>query len=399
MARSAMAGPKAGILHPAVSCSVCLEVVGDAKERSIAKLICGHQFHLDCIGSAFNAKGYMQCPNCRCTENGQWLYATGSYHQRDDFSFESEEEFDVFAGVSELLFPHDLMFGLLEWCPYQGSYSQLSYSLRDGVQQQFPSAHADLVFDVVVGENIQSSDSMNPCPFVLAQGSNTSRRMLAVEGNAGMHDTPVHSRDRASRPQFLTSTATTGQCALQPSAMVAPVGVVRSVDFEERSRWPQSETQQGRNSYPPHTSRHHGWLVNPAQPYTSQMAAHYPAAQFPRRPIGAQEYAGTSAQSMEGEVELRNNNNVGFTPRTQEGRSVFMQYPTAQEGQRWAPPPLSGLYGAHGILRSGLPMQARFGAPGMQYSNQYDGSFPGFQPYGMAEDGIPHRPSSFEPPR
>lgn len=29
----------------------------------------------DCIGSAFNIKGAMQCPNCRKIEKGQWLYA------------------------------------------------------------------------------------------------------------------------------------------------------------------------------------------------------------------------------------------------------------------------------------------------------------------------------------
>lgn len=32
---------------------------------------------LDCIGSAFNAKGAMQCPNCRKIEKGRWLYASG----------------------------------------------------------------------------------------------------------------------------------------------------------------------------------------------------------------------------------------------------------------------------------------------------------------------------------
>lgn len=32
----------------------------------------------DCIGSAFNVKGAMQCPNCRKIEKGQWLYANGS---------------------------------------------------------------------------------------------------------------------------------------------------------------------------------------------------------------------------------------------------------------------------------------------------------------------------------
>ncbi|KAK6121139.1 hypothetical protein DH2020_045127 [Rehmannia glutinosa] len=62
----------------AVACSICLEVVTDNGDRSWAKLQCGHQFHLDCIGSAFNIKGAMQCPNCRKIEKGQWLYANGS---------------------------------------------------------------------------------------------------------------------------------------------------------------------------------------------------------------------------------------------------------------------------------------------------------------------------------
>ncbi|KAK6915609.1 Zinc finger, RING-type [Dillenia turbinata] len=60
-----------------VSCSICLEVVADDGDRSWAKLQCGHQFHLDCIGSAFNIKGAMQCPNCRKIEKGQWLFSTG----------------------------------------------------------------------------------------------------------------------------------------------------------------------------------------------------------------------------------------------------------------------------------------------------------------------------------
>ena len=34
-------------------------------------------FVADCIGSAFNIKGAMQCPNCRKIEKGQWLYANG----------------------------------------------------------------------------------------------------------------------------------------------------------------------------------------------------------------------------------------------------------------------------------------------------------------------------------
>lgn len=37
----------------------------------------------DCIGSAFNIKGMMQCPNCRKVEKGSWLYASGSRSQPD----------------------------------------------------------------------------------------------------------------------------------------------------------------------------------------------------------------------------------------------------------------------------------------------------------------------------
>ncbi|KAF9611898.1 hypothetical protein IFM89_036681 [Coptis chinensis] len=32
----------------------------------------------DCIGSAFNVKGVMQCPNCRKVEKGQWLFSNGT---------------------------------------------------------------------------------------------------------------------------------------------------------------------------------------------------------------------------------------------------------------------------------------------------------------------------------
>ncbi|OEL33671.1 hypothetical protein BAE44_0005310 [Dichanthelium oligosanthes] len=67
-----------------VSCSICLDtVVAGGGERSTARLQCGHEFHLDCIGSAFNAKGIMQCPNCRKIEMGNWLYPNGSRSSQD----------------------------------------------------------------------------------------------------------------------------------------------------------------------------------------------------------------------------------------------------------------------------------------------------------------------------
>lgn len=45
-------------------------------------------FSPDCIGSAFNAKGAMQCPNCRKVEKGQWLYASGHHRSFTEFSME-----------------------------------------------------------------------------------------------------------------------------------------------------------------------------------------------------------------------------------------------------------------------------------------------------------------------
>ncbi|KAF3456234.1 hypothetical protein FNV43_RR00884 [Rhamnella rubrinervis] len=56
----------------ALICSICLEDVDQSCVRTVVKLKCSHLFHLDCIGSAFNVKGVMECPNCREIENGVW---------------------------------------------------------------------------------------------------------------------------------------------------------------------------------------------------------------------------------------------------------------------------------------------------------------------------------------
>jgi len=55
-------------------------------------------FSPDCIGSAFNAKGVMQCPNCRKIEKGNWLYANGSRSAHDvsmDEWVHDEDLYDV----------------------------------------------------------------------------------------------------------------------------------------------------------------------------------------------------------------------------------------------------------------------------------------------------------------
>ena len=103
----------------AVSCSICLDaVVAASAERSTARLQCGHEFHLDCIGSAFNAKGVMQCPNCRKIEKGNWLYANGSRPSHDINMDEWAHEEDLYdVSYSEMPFR-------FHWCPF-GRLAQL----------------------------------------------------------------------------------------------------------------------------------------------------------------------------------------------------------------------------------------------------------------------------------
>ncbi|KAL8089513.1 hypothetical protein AgCh_039112 [Apium graveolens] len=85
-------------------CSICLESISDHEERSMAKLKCGHKFHLDCIGSAFNMEGAMLCPNCGDVEDGTWLYANASTSSFPDFSINDWEWEDLY----DYLFDDDL---------------------------------------------------------------------------------------------------------------------------------------------------------------------------------------------------------------------------------------------------------------------------------------------------
>ncbi|KAL5561467.1 hypothetical protein UlMin_031214 [Ulmus minor] len=112
-------------------CSICLEVVLANGGRSQAKLQCGHEFHLDCIGSAFNSKGVMECPNCRAVENGQWLYANGSAHALPEDSSLPEFNLEDFIPDED---PDDLsnieMPLRFQWCPF-GSSTQIHSSFEE----------------------------------------------------------------------------------------------------------------------------------------------------------------------------------------------------------------------------------------------------------------------------
>lgn len=101
----AVQSPSSGVL-----CSICIEVVADDGSRSRAKLRCGHEFHLDCIGSAFNMKGAMQCPNCRKIENGQWLHA-------NDHSVPENSSVEEIIGNFGNQIDPDVPFNG-HWCPF-----------------------------------------------------------------------------------------------------------------------------------------------------------------------------------------------------------------------------------------------------------------------------------------
>ncbi|KAL3750088.1 hypothetical protein ACJRO7_011122 [Eucalyptus globulus] len=142
-----------------VPCSICLEVVTDNGDRAWAKLQCGHQFHLDCIGSAFNCKGAMQCPNCRKTEKGQWLYATGC-RSLPEFSL------DEWAHEEDLydLSYSEMTFGV-HWCPY-GQLPRLP-SFEGCITYQHRNTDNDLrVHHAMFSEQSSVSSAAHPCPYI-----------------------------------------------------------------------------------------------------------------------------------------------------------------------------------------------------------------------------------------
>ncbi|KAJ7973333.1 RING-H2 finger protein [Quillaja saponaria] len=147
-----------GNLFGSESCSICLEVVSDNGDRSWAKLQCGHQFHLDCIGSAFNIKGAMQCPNCRKIEKGQWLYANDC-RSYPEFSMEDWAHDEDLYDLSY----SEMSFGV-HWCPF-GSLTRLPSSFEEG---EFSSAayHDILGQHAIFAEHTAVSSANHSCPYI-----------------------------------------------------------------------------------------------------------------------------------------------------------------------------------------------------------------------------------------
>ncbi|KAK9673141.1 hypothetical protein RND81_12G149200 [Saponaria officinalis] len=141
-----------------VSCSICLEFVTDSGERSRAKLQCGHEFHLDCIGSAFNSKGAMQCPNCRKIEKGQWNYSTGCRSLTEFIDDLPHDEDDLYLNYSE-------MFGV-QWCPLPGFSRPPTF--EDGEFAR--TAYHDLFGQHTIFAEQAPISSTHRCPYVAYYG-------------------------------------------------------------------------------------------------------------------------------------------------------------------------------------------------------------------------------------
>nr|XP_010905848.1 uncharacterized protein LOC105032943 isoform X1 [Elaeis guineensis] len=161
----------------ASSCSICLELVLNRGDRSTARLQCGHEFHLgweiwmachmgnarlrDCIGSAFNAKGAMQCPNCRKVEKGRWLYANGHHRSSADFDIDGWVTEDIYGlGYSELPFG-------FQWCPFRG-FTQLASLFEEGEPQ--PNSYHELMGNSAYGDHSSASSSSHACPYMAMHG-------------------------------------------------------------------------------------------------------------------------------------------------------------------------------------------------------------------------------------
>ncbi|KAG6536123.1 E3 ubiquitin-protein ligase RFI2-like [Zingiber officinale] len=143
-----------------VACSICLEAVKSRGGRATARLQCGHEFHLDCIGSAFNAKGVMQCPNCRkVEEGGNWLYSNGCHPTPD-------------LVVDEWMHNEDLHNHSYtepsdggHWCPFSG-LARIQSLFEEG-ESSSAVAFRDLFgYHGIMTEHQATMSSTHPCPFI-----------------------------------------------------------------------------------------------------------------------------------------------------------------------------------------------------------------------------------------
>ncbi|KAK1282895.1 hypothetical protein QJS10_CPB22g00356 [Acorus calamus] len=121
----------------------------------------------DCIGSAFNAKGAMQCPNCRKVEKGRWLYANG-YCSFPEFNVDdlvNEELYDL--GYPEMW--NGNASPLHVTSPSSDNIAQYSHLVSMEGEQR-PNAYDDLLGGEAFGDHPGASISAHVCPYLALHG-------------------------------------------------------------------------------------------------------------------------------------------------------------------------------------------------------------------------------------
>ncbi|KAJ6800975.1 uncharacterized protein M6B38_201430 [Iris pallida] len=172
--------PAAAAAVEEIYCSICLDVVKSGGKRSTAKLQCGHEFHLDCIGSAFNAKGVMQCPNCREIGKGNWLYSNGSRSLPDRFDEWPHDEDLYDFSYSEMPFG-------VHWCPYS-RLARVLPSFEEG--ETSPAiAFQDVGYHTMFTGDPATSSTSHQCPYLAymppLQPSSSNHPISAESHNDG----------------------------------------------------------------------------------------------------------------------------------------------------------------------------------------------------------------------
>ncbi|KAK6143903.1 hypothetical protein DH2020_024251 [Rehmannia glutinosa] len=189
----------------------------------------------DCIGSAFNIKGAMQCPNCRKIEKGQWLYANGS-RPLPEFSMEDWAHDEDLYDLNHDLLGHHAVFAeptpvssASHPCPYVAyfgpihpSSSASSGSVSDGstfnnhwngpsVPSEVPNSYAFPSMDLhyhnwdhsspfATNNRIGGADQ----PLISSVAQRTSRNSSDIPRN-GMHPFVLGHSSASRAPTSITS--------------------------------------------------------------------------------------------------------------------------------------------------------------------------------------------------
>ncbi|GMY27744.1 E3 ubiquitin-ligase [Fagus crenata] len=142
-----MAANGNGLGSSIVKCTVCLDEVSDLSDRTFVKLRCSHVFHLDCIGSAFNVKGAMECPNCREIESGVWRRFEDEDHEANmDQETNDEDDVEFEMLTNGIRCPHG---GWVMGLPSPGDQNAMGQRVNPNIQNINYHHNCDYYIDLV----------------------------------------------------------------------------------------------------------------------------------------------------------------------------------------------------------------------------------------------------------